>query len=326
MQENILSKYSLNKKILDNSSFKSLRFKKIKLTSINKTIIIPTLNSKSTISTEYKSKISTGNILSKKFDSKINKFKIADIDNYLRKIKSYTNKRRIKLNLINSKSRNNIFNNIRKFNPLSHYNSLNNKKSLSFIFDNSFSKDIIKNKHIFSSIKSFCDNSNNISKKQNNPINNMVNVSSIKIGKIEGINKELKPIYKINNTIKSQISIKKKPMNTIILKSNIYSKNNKVNIKEKNKNFLQFIEDNNCKSKIEEIDKIKSKITKNKEDISKLINSINEKIVNNNPNNNVHTNLNHIKRNIFMKNNISMEMRLYNISINKIKLKYEVNI
>ena len=329
MQENILSNYLINKKIVKYSSFKILRFKKIKLTSINKTIIIPTLNSKSTISTEYKSKISTGNIISKKFNSKINKFKISDNENYFGQIQSYRNRdrNRIKLNLINIKSRNILFNNIRKFNPLSNYNSPNNNKSISFVFDNSYSKDKIKNKHIFSSVKSFSDNSTYISKKQNNPINNMVNISSIKIGKIDGTNRELKPIYKINNTIKSKISIKKKSMNTITLKSNIYSKDNKVNIKEKNQKFLKFINDKNCKDKIGEIDNVKNNITKNKVELSKMINSTNEKAVNNKQNNNKIINLNYIKRNIFIKNNNSVEIYLNNNNfINIRKLKCQINI
>jgi hypothetical protein len=82
----------LNKKLENFSSLKTFRFNKVPMISLNKAILIPALNSKSVLSTAYKSNISNNNTKPK---IKINKFKIYNkyIINkfyyYLQKIKKF---------------------------------------------------------------------------------------------------------------------------------------------------------------------------------------------------------------------------------------------
>ena len=72
INKNILSKKGIYlKSIENNSSLKTFRFRKIKLASINKTILIPKINRNSLKSTTYNSDLSNDNIVPKKFEIKI---------------------------------------------------------------------------------------------------------------------------------------------------------------------------------------------------------------------------------------------------------------
>ena len=280
MMQNKLSKFRYNDKLENSSSCKTFRYSKMELNSINKGILIPKFNSKSTLSTSYKSNASLGKILSKKLETKINGFYKGRNFNGINQIKSYKDKSRINLNLINYKNKNEIFkNNFRKFTPLVIKNNDININSISCRGTNNLSKGKIND---FSSSLINAFNINDtifVQKKEINSIHKYEDGFSIKIEKIKPINKELKSIFKNSNnlnTYRSKISNKIRPGNKIILKSNIsrkifLSKYKKVNMKQKNKEFLQFLYSNNNKDKIDKIEKIKKREFKNNEIMAKKL-------------------------------------------------------
>ena len=125
--QNELSKFRYNDKLENSSSCKTFRYSKVELNPINKGILIPKFSSKSTLSTSYKSNASLGKILSKKLETKINGFYKGRNFNGINQIKSYKDKSRINLNLINYKNKNEIFkNNFRKFKINDYSSSLIN--------------------------------------------------------------------------------------------------------------------------------------------------------------------------------------------------------
>ena len=100
INKNILSKKSIyQNNIEDNPSLRTFRFRKIKLASLNKTILIP--KEKSILSTSIcnNTNLSIGNILPKKFEIKINKFYELENLNTLNKI--HKKGEQIRLNLKN---------------------------------------------------------------------------------------------------------------------------------------------------------------------------------------------------------------------------------
>jgi len=197
--QNRLSKFRFNDKLENSSSYKTFRYTKVKLNSINKAILIPTFNSKSTLSTSYKSNASLGKIFSKKLEAKINGFNKGRNYNNINQIKSYNDKSRIYLNLINNKSKNAIFkSNVRKFTPLFLKNNATNINSISCRGTNNFSKGKI-NDYSASLINDFNINDTLfVPKKEINLIYKYEGESSIKLEKTKLANKILKSIFKKN--------------------------------------------------------------------------------------------------------------------------------
>jgi len=322
--QNRLSKFRFNDKLENSSSYKTFRYTKVKLNSINKAILIPTFNSKSTLSTSYKSNASLGKIFSKKLEAKINGFNKGRNYNNLNQIKSYKDKSRINLNLINNKSKNDIFkSNIRKFTPLFLKNNATNINSISCRGTNNFSKGKI-NDYSASLINDFNINDTLfVPKKEINLIYKYEGESSIKLEKTKLANKILKSIFKKNNNIdsyKSSISTRIKPGNKIILKTNLsrkifLPKHKKVNMKQKNKDFLNFLYTNNNKDKIAQIEKIKNNKYKNNKIMAKKFNEVWENNNENKPNDELKLidRLKIYKRMIFLKINLNSEIKIYYI-------------
>ena len=322
--------------IKENPSLKNFRFRKIKLSSLNKTILIPKLNSVSSISTRYNSNLSIGNILPKKFEIKINKFNNIENLNTLSKI--HINRKKIELNLINNKSHNNIFQNIKNLSPI----TINNKRicfnSSSFREFNSLSQSKSEMNGNISLLTPL--NVEDViykSKNKNNPINVNPEEPKIKIENKYIENIKLKSIFKKDNNSTTGISNKKKPRNKIIIKSNILQKeykrkNNKFNLKQKNIYFLQSILSQNNKGKIEEIDKNRRNKTKYISFLPRQTRDKNIKIekYNDYGKTKILNILTSLKREIFIKNKIFIEISMYNsinnINISSEKLLVEANI
>ena len=141
---------------------------------------------------------------------------------------------------------------------------------------------------------------------------------------------------KYNNST-TGISNKKKPRNKIIIKSNILKKeykrkNNKFNLKQKNIYFLQSILSQNNKVKIEEIDKKRRNKTKYISFLPRQTRDKNIKIekYNDYGKTKILNILTSLKREIFIKNKIFIEISMYNsinnINISSEKLLVEANI
>ena len=322
--------------INENPSLKNFRFRKINLASLNKTIFIPKLNSVSSISTRYNSNLSIGNILPKKFEIKINKFNGKENLNTLSKI--HINRKKIELNLINNKSHNNIFQNIKNLSPI----TINNKRicfnSSSFREFNSLSQSKSEMNGNISLLTPL--NVEDViykSKNKNNPINVNPEEQKIKIENKYIENIKLKSIFKKDNNSTTGIQNKKKPRNKFIIKSNILQKeykrkNNKFNLKQKNIYFLQSILSQNNKVKIEEIDKKRRNKTKYISFLPRQTRDKNIKIekYNDYGKTKILNILTSLKREIFIKNKIFIEISMYNsinnININLEKLLVEANI
>jgi len=333
----IVPKKSIYLKIInENPSLKNFRFRKINLASLNKTIFIPKLNSVSSISTRYNSNLSIGNILPKKFEIKINKFNDKENLNTLSKI--HINRKKIELNLIINKSHNNIFQNIKNLSPI----TINNKRicfnSSSYREFNSLSQSKSEMNGNISLLTPL--NVEDViykSKNKNNPINVNPEEPKIKIENKHIENIELKSIFKKDNNNTTEILNKKKPRNKFIIKSNILKKeykikNNKFNLKQKNIYFLQSILSQNNKVKIEEIDK---KIRNKTKYISFLPRQTRDKNIkiekyNDYGKTKILNILTSLKREIFIKNKIFIEISMYksinNINISSEKLLVEANI
>ena len=333
----IVPKKSIYLKIInENPSLKNFRFRKINLASLNKTIFIPKLNSVSSISTRYNSNLSIGNILPKKFEIKINKFNGKENLNTLSKI--HINRKKIELNLINNKSHNNIFQNIKNLSPI----TINNKRicfnSSSYSEFNSLSQSKSEMNGNISLLTPL--NVEDViykSKNKNNPININPEEPKIKIENKYIENIKLKSIFKKDNNSTTGISNKKKPRNKIIIKSNILQKeykrkNNKFNLKQKNIYFLQSILSQNNKGKIEEIDKNRRNKTKYISFLPRQTRDKNIKIekYNDYGKTKILNILTSLKREIFIKNKIFIEISMYNpinnINISLEKLLVEANI
>ena len=333
----IVPKKSIYLKIInENPSLKNFRFRKINLASLNKTIFIPKLNSVSSISTRYNSNLSIGNILPKKFEIKINKFNGKENLNTLSKI--HINRKKIELNLINNKSHNNIFQNIKNLSPI----TINNKRicfnSSSYREFNSLSQSKSEMNGNISLLTPL--NVEDViykSKNKNNPINVNPEEPKIKIENKYIENIKLKSIFKKDNNSTTGISNKKKPRNKIIIKSNILQKeykrkNNKFNLKQKNIYFLQSILSQNNKGKIEEIDKNRRNKTKYISFLPRQTRDKNIKIekYNDYGKTKILNILTSLKREIFIKNKIFIEISMYNpinnINISLEKLLVEANI
>ena len=333
----IVPKKSIYLKIInENPSLKNFRFRKINLASLNKTIFIPKLNSVSSISTRYNSNLSIGNILPKKFEIKINKFNGKENLNTLSKI--HINRKKIELNLINNKSHNNIFQNIKNLSPI----TINNKRicfnSSSYREFNSLSQSKSEMNGNISLLTPL--NVEDViykSKNKNNPINVNPEEPKIKIENKYIENIKLKSIFKKDNNTTSGITNRKKPRNKIIIKSNILKKeykikNNKFNLKQKNIYFLQSILSQNNKVKIEEIDKKRRNKTKFISFLPRQTRDKNIKIEKYNGcgKTKILNILTSLKREIFIKNKIFIEISMYNpinnINISLEKLLVEANI
>ena len=315
-----ISNLNFNDKLQINYPFGNLRFTKIKLNSINKTLLIPEFFSKSSLSTSHRTNSSLGRIISKDKKTKINEF----------------NKRTFILKLTNNKSNDIINNNKIKFvfSPLMRRNKSISSNYISFSGQNSFSKSSSKLKENSSSfIKPFkIDELTFLSKKENNPINKNNEEFSIRIEKRKMKNNELKSIFQINNNINSKkynIANKIKPKNKNILKSNFSRKkillnNKKVNIEQKNKDFLNFlINNNNNKDKIEKIETLKKNEIKN--NIIKAKNINDERKKNYEIQNNKETKLElfNYKKIFFIEINFPTEMNLNNIIFDLMEIKAE---
>ena len=332
----IVPKKSIYLKIInENPSLKNFRFRKINLASLNKTIFIPKLNSVSSISTRYNSNLSIGNILPKKFEIKINKFNGKENLNTLSKI--HINRKKIEFNLINNKSHNNIFQNIKNLSPI----TINNKRicfnSSSYREFNSLSQSKSEMNGNISLLTPL--NVEDViykSKNKNNPINVNPEEPKIKIENKYIENIKLKSIFKKDNNSTTGISNKKKPRNKIIIKSNILQKeykrkNIKFNLKQKNLYFLQSILSQNNKGKIEEIDKNRRNKTKYFSFLPRQTRDKNIKIekYNDYGKTKIWKILTSLKREIFIKNKIFIEISMYNsinINISLEKLLVEANI
>ena len=333
----IVPKKSIYLKIInENPSLKNFRFRKINLASLNKTIFIPKLNSVSSISTRYNSNLSIGNILPKKFEIKINKFNGKENLNTLSKI--HINRKKIELNLINNKSHNNIFQNIKNLSPI----TINNKRicfnSSSFREFNSLSQSKSEMNGNISLLTPL--NVEDViykSKNKNNPINVNPEEPKIKIENKYIENIKLKSIFKKDNNSTTGIPNNKKPRNEFIIKSNILKKeykrkNNKFNLKQKNIYFLQSILSQNNKVKIEEIDKKRRNKTKYISFLPRQTRDRNIKIekYNDYGKTKILNILTSLKREIFIKNKIFIEISMYNpinnINISLEKLLVEANI
>ena len=333
----IVPKKSIYLKIInENPSLKNFRFRKINLASLNKTIFIPKLNSVSSISTRYNSNLSIGNILPKKFEIKINKFNGKENLNTLSKI--HINRKKIELNLINNKSHNNIFQNIKNLSPI----TINNKRicfnSSSYREFNSLSQSKSEMNGNISLLTPL--NVEDViykSKNKNNPINVNPEEQKIKIENKYIENIKLKSIFKKDNNSTTGIPNKKKPRNKFIIKSNILKKeykrkNNKFNLKQKNIYFLQSILSQNNKVKIEEIDKKRRNKTKYISFLPRQTRDKNIKIekYNDYGKTKILNILTSLKREIFIKNKIFIEISMYNsinnINISSEKLLVEANI
>jgi hypothetical protein len=268
MRNNFQRKFVLNKKLENFSSLNSFRFNKVPMISLNKAILIPALNSKSVLSTAYKSNISNNNTKPK---IKINKFKISNNFKNINQILSYTDRNRININLTNNKRKNNIFDkNFKKFTSLSRNIEPNGMNTISYAIEMSFLRNKSVKSENSSIISPFQSSDRTLIQKNNSNSSEKYvdNYSGIKIQNQNGKNKQLKSILVINNNIKSKIAKKITPKNKIILKTNIlkktyFTKNKKINIEQKNKKFLQFLFNNNNKEKLEDIIKIKNEIIKN---------------------------------------------------------------
>ena len=325
----IVPKKSIYLKIInENPSLKNFRFRKINLASLNKTIFIPKLNSVSSISTRYNSNLSIGNILPKKFEIKINKFNGKENLNTLSKI--HINRKKIELNLINNKSHNNIFQNIKNLSPI----TINNKRicfnSSSYSEFNSLSQSKSEMNGNISLLTPL--NVEDViykSKNKNNPINVNPEEPKIKIENKYIENIKLKSIFKKDNNSTTGIPNNKKPRNEFIIKSNILKKeykrkNNKFNLKQKNIYFLQSILSQNNKVKIEEIDKKRRNKTKYISFLPRQTRDKNIKIekYNDYGKTKILNILTSLKREIFIKNKIFIEISMYN-SINNINISLE---
>ena len=166
-----ISSFNFNDKLRINYPFGSLRFTKIKLNSINKTIFIPEFFSKSSLSTSHRTNSSVDRIISKDKRTRINEF----------------NKRTFILKLTNN-NRNDIIKNEKRkfiFSPLMRRNKQLNSNFISFSGQNSFSKSSGKlNENSSSFIKPFkLAELTFLSKKENNPINKNNEEFSIRIEK-----------------------------------------------------------------------------------------------------------------------------------------------
>ena len=337
INKNILSKKSIyQNNIEDNPSLRTFRFRKIKLASLNKTILIP--KEKSILSTSIcnNTNLSIGNILPKKFEIKINKFYELENLNTLNKI--HKKGEQIRLNLKNDKIHNNIFQNIRNLSPIKTNNKHISFNSCSNIEFNSFlqnKSENIGNSSLF--IPLHVEDVLYKSKNKKNSINNNLDVSNIKIESKRKENIKLKSIFKKDNNKISEISIIKKSRNQTILKSNIFNKkyitkNKEFDLKQKNKNFLKFILSTNNKEKIEEIDRIKKNKIKNNLVLSKQIEEKKLKIekYRDKANSKTLDYFKSVKREIFEKIKVSIEISIYNsiknISFNLNKLLVETNI
>ena len=337
INKNILSKKSIyQNNIEDNPSLRTFRFRKIKLASLNKTILIP--KEKSILSTSIcnNTNLSIGNILPKKFEIKINKFYELENLNTLNKI--HKKGEQIRLNLKNDKIHNNIFQNIRNLSPIKTNNKHISFNSCSNIEFNSFlqnKSENIGNSSLF--IPLHVEDVLYKSKNKKNSINNNLDISKIKIESKRKENIKLKSIFKKDNNKISEISIIKKSRNQTILKSNIFNKkyitkNKEFDLKQKNKNFLKFIINTNNKEKIEEIDKIKKNKIKNNLVLSKQIEEKKLKIekYKDKANSKTLDYFKSVKREIFEKIKVSIEISIYNsiknISFNLNKLLVETNI
>ena len=337
INKNILSKKSIyQNNIEDTPSLRTFRFRKIKLASLNKTILIP--KEKSILSTSIcnNTNLSIGNILPKKFEIKINKFYELENLNTLNKI--HKKGEQIRLNLKNYKIHNNIFQNIRNLSPIKTNNKHISFNSCSNIEFNSFlqnKSENIGNSSLF--IPLHVEDVLYKSKNKKNSINNNLDVSNIKIESKRKENIKLKSIFKKDNNKISEISIIKKSRNQTILKSNIFNKkyitkNKEFDLKQKNKNFLKFILSTNNKEKIEEIDRIKKNKIKNNLVLSKQIEEKKLKIekYRDKANSKTLDYFKSVKREIFEKIKVSIEISIYNsiknISFNLNKLLVETNI
>ena len=319
INKNILSKKGIYlKSIENNSSLKTFRFRKIKLASINKTILIPKINRNSLKSTTYNSDLSIDNIVPQKFEIKINKFNALENLNTMNKIES--NRKRIELKFISNKSHNNIFQNIKNLTPLKIKPDQIIINSSSYRKNNSFSQNKPENNRNSSLlIPLHIKDVLYLSKTKNNPINKELDGCQITLEKKEEQKIELKSIFQNNNNKIKDITNKINTENRIILKSKILTKKNKAknehyHLKQKNKNFLKFIINNNNKELLEEIDKIKRyniknnqttstkiKIEKEKDEKNKVINE--SKLI---------KYFISLKRLIFNKNKVSTEILIYN--------------
>ena len=338
IKKSILPKKSIYlKNINENPSLKTFRFRKIKLASLNKTILIPKLNSVSSISTCYNSNLSIGNILPKKFEIKINKFN--DLENLNTLSKNHIKRKKIELNLINNKSHNHIFQNIKNLSPI----AINNKhiyfNSPSYREFNSLShskSEINGNISLLSPLH--VEDILYKTKNKNNPININFDESKIKIENKHKDNIKLKSIFKVdNNNSIIEKPTKKKAINQIIIKSNILKKeyirkNNKFDLRQKNKYFLQSILRKNNKEIMEEIDTIRRNKIKYISIISKQIKEKNVKIEKYNDNEKSKL-LNYfisLKREIYIKNKVSIEILMntsinINIYLNKLLVESNIN-
>ena len=334
MRNNFQRKFVLNKKLENFSSLKTFRFNKVPMISLNKAILIPALNSKSVLSTAYKSNISNNNTKPK---IKINKFKISNNFKNINQILSYTDRNRININLTNNKRKNNIFDkNFKKFTSLSRNIEPNGMNTISYAIEMSFLRNKSVKSENSSIISPFQSSDRTLIQKNNSNSSEKYvdDYSGIKIQNQNGKNKQLKSILVINNNIKSKIAKKITPKNKIILKSNIlkktyFTKNRKINIEQKNKKFLQFLFNNNNKEKLEDIIKTKNEIIKNNSIIAKKIYSEKHKNYKNKISNNKIIYLDYFKickKEIFSENYYSTEKYLFNIIINSIKIKEDINI
>ena len=319
INKNILSKKGIYlKSIENNSSLKTFRFRKIKLASINKTILIPKINRNSLKSTTYNSDLSLDNIVPQKFEIKINKFNALENLNTMNKIES--NRKRIEPKFITNKSHNNIFQNIKNLTPLKikhdqiFINSSSNRKNNSFSQnkpENNRNSSLLIPLHIKDVLY--------LSKTKNNPINKELDGCQITLEKKEEQKIELKSIFQNNNNKIKNITNKINTENRIILKSKILTKRKKeknehYDLKQKNKNFLKFIINNNNKELLEEIDKIKRFNIKNNQTTSTKIKIEKEKDEKNKGKNEskLIKYFISLKRQIFNKNIVNTEILIYN--------------
>ena len=319
INKNILSKKGIYlKSIENNSSLKTFRFRKIKLASINKTILIPKINRNSLKSTTYNSDLSLDNIVPQKFEIKIKKFNALENLNTMNKIES--NRKRIEPKFITNKSHNNIFQNIKNLTPLKIKPDQIIINSSSYRKNNSFSQNKPENNRNSSLlIPLHIKDVLYLSKTKNNPINKELDGCQITLEKKEEQKIELKSIFQNNNNKIKDITNKINKENRIILKSKILTKRKKeknehYDLKQKNKNFLKFIINNNNKELLEEIDKIKRFNIKNNQTTSTKIKIEKEKYEKNKGKNEskLIKYFISLKRQIFNKNIVNTEILIYN--------------
>ena len=330
MKTSFLTKFLINSKLRNDSYFGNIKLKKLKLNSINKTILTPIINTNSKLSTRFHS-----NSLTKKNeinDFKINKFTINKCVNPINKIESYRSKNINNFQLLSSTSRiyrNSIYKN--KMKNFSHYfletKSSLNLNSVSNRNENNLLSKSKSSENSTSSIRPFYPNDIIFHKKRNNSISKLSNEQTIKIENKKINVKELKSIFKLKDNTQHKLSYKK-PIDKNILKLNILFIKNKQTFNKKdlirnnnelvklNKDFLNFVYENNNINKIKEIEnKRKSIINGKVKEMKTLYKDIEKEYeIKNKPKTNTNLYFKSIKNSIFLKKNNIIENHSLNIT------------